>query len=339
MNALPVEDLLSSLGDDKPCGPDLEHDPAFMALERAAVGKPEQQFGDTVIAAEGPDWRVVNEQALELSRRTRDLRLAVYLARGGARLQGVAAYASGIALIAGLLERHWDHVYPQLDAEDNNDPTMRLNALAPLVDTASGLADLRAAAIGKARPAITVRDIELAFGKTEPLAHETAPSADGMLQALQAAESQSAGTLAALKQLHAHVTGIEKLLIDKVGGAQGPELRPLRVLTQSLATAAEQAEGGAAAPEAAAGDEGQPAATGGTAPVRGTPGTLVTREDVKKSLDRACEWLEKNEPTNPAPLLIRRAQRLMGKNFLDIIRDLAPAGIDQIENIAGTQNE
>ncbi len=59
----------------------------------------------------------------------------------------------------------------------------------------------------------------------------------------------------------------------------------------------------------------------------------------RRSLDRACEWLERHEPTNPAPLLIRRAQRLMGKNFLEIIRDLAPAGIDQIENIAGNPYE
>lgn len=338
MNALPVEDLLASLGDDAPCGADLEYDPAFLALEEAARGKPEQQFGDTVIAAEGPDWRAVSEQALEVARRTRDIRVAVLLARASARLKGVAAYASGIALIAGLLERHWDHVYPQLDADDNNDPTMRLNALAPLVDSAAGLADLRAASIGGARPAVTVREVELAFGKAEPLADETVPSADGMLQALQAAEAQAAGTLAALKQLHADVSGIEKLLIDKVGGAQGPELRPLRVLAQALATAATQAEGGAA-PEAAGGDDTAQAAAPGAAPVRGTPGTIVTREDVLKSLDRACEWLEKNEPTNPAPLLIRRAQRLMGKNFLEIIRDLAPAGIDQIENIAGTQHE
>jgi type VI secretion system protein ImpA len=335
MNALPVEDLLASLGDNAPCGADLEYDPAFLALEEASRGKPEQQFGDTVIAAEAPDWRVVHEQALELACRTRDVRVAVMLARAAARLHGAAAYASGIALIAGLLERHWDHVYPKLDADDNNDPTMRLNALAPLVDANAGLADLRAGSIGAGRPPVTVRQLELAFGKAEPLADETAPSAEGLLQALQAAESQNAGTLAALKQLHADVTRIEKLLIDKVGGAQGPELRPLRVLAQAIASAATQAEGGAA-PEAA-GDDGQASNSGSV--VRSAPGTLQTRDDVLKSLDRACDWLEKNEPTNPAPLLIRRAQRLMGKNFLDIIRDLAPAGIDQIENIAGTRNE
>ncbi|MBX3622848.1 MAG: type VI secretion system protein TssA [Rhizobacter sp.] len=336
MNALPVEDLLASLGDDAPCGADLEYDPAFLALEEAARGKPEQQFGDTVIAAQEPDWRVVHEQASDLARRTRDIRVAVMLARAGARLHGVAAYGSGLALIAGLLEQHWDHVYPLLDADDHNDPTMRLNALAPLVDADGGLADLRSAIIGTSRPPLTVRQVELAFGKAEPLADEAAPSPEGVLQGLQAAESQAAGTLAAVKQLHTEVARIEALLNDKVGAAQGPELRPLRALAQTLANAATQAEGGAA--EATA-DEGDVSSAAGGAVVRGAPGTLQTREDVVRSLDRACEWLERHEPTNPAPLLIRRAQRLMGKSFLEIIRDLAPAGIDQIENIAGNVNE
>ena len=46
--------------------------------------------------------------------------------------------------------------------------------------------------------------------------------------------------------------------------------------------------------------------------------------DAHRALERVCEWIERNEPSNPAPLLIRRAQRLMSKSFIDIIRDLAP---------------
>ncbi|MGY4828988.1 type VI secretion system protein TssA [Sphaerotilaceae bacterium SBD11-9] len=334
MNALPVEDLLAPLGDEAPCGADLAYDPAFLALEEAARGKPEQQFGDTVVAAQEPDWRVVHEQAIDLARRTRDLRVAVLLARASARLHGVVAYASALSLVAGLLDRHWDRVYPLLDAEDNNDPTMRLNALAPLVDADAGLADLRAAAIGSGRPALSVRQVELASGKAEPLPSESVPTIEGVLQGLQAAEAQSPGTLAALKQTQAEVKRIEAVLTDKVGGAQGPELRPLRVLTQALAGVAAQADGSGEA----ANDANDTTTTAGGAAPRSAPGALQSREDVNRLLDRACEWLERNEPTNPAPLLIRRAQRLMGKNFLDIIRDLAPAGIDQIENIAGNNN-
>jgi type VI secretion system protein ImpA len=38
-------------------------------------------------------------------------------------------------------------------------------------------------------------------------------------------------------------------------------------------------------------------------------------------------------------LLIRRAQRLMSKNFIDIVRDLVPDGVSQIERLAGIGNE
>lgn len=335
MNALPVEDLLASLGDDAPCGTDLEYDPAFLAFDEAAQVKSEQQFGETVIPAKEPDWRVAHEQAFEVARRTRDIRVAVMLARAGARIHGVTAYVSALSLIAGLLERHWDHVFPMLETDDNNDPTMRLNALAPLVDADSGLADFRAAIVGTGRAALSVRQLELAAGKVEPLPGETVPTLEGAVQAVQAAEAQRAGVQAALKQAHAEVVRIEAVLGDKVGASQGPDLRPLRVLTQTLANVAAQAEGAGVTPDT---EEGS-TSTSTTPASRGASGSLQTREDVVRSLDRACEWLERNEPTNPAPLLIRRAQRLMGKSFLEIIRDLAPAGIDQIENIAGTPNE
>ena len=338
MNALPVEELLAPLSDDAPCGPDLEYDPAFLALEEASRGKPEQQFGDTVIPAEDPDWRTVFEQSRQLAERTRDLRVAVLLARSGARQHGVTAYAGALALIAGLLERHWDHAYPLLDADDNNDPTMRLNALAPLVDPSFGLADLRHAPVGGGRAQLTVRQIELAAGKAQPGSSETVPTAEGVQQALKAAEAQTPGTLAALKQTGDEMARIEAVLIDKVGGSQGPELRPLRVLAQCLASAAAQAEASdaeAAAAEATGGSDAGGAAGGSAVAV----GALRSREDVSRTLDRVCEWIERNEPSNPAPLLIRRAQRLMGKNFMDIIRDLASDGLGQVERIAGSPDQ
>jgi len=74
------------------------------------------------------------------------------------------------------------------------------------------------------------------------------------------------------------------------------------------------------------------AATGAS----GHQGAIGSRADALRALDRVCEWIERNEPTNPAPLLIRRSQRLMTKTFLEIIRDLAPQGVTDIEKLAGT---
>jgi type VI secretion system protein ImpA len=336
MNALPVEQLLAPLGEDAPCGSDLEYDPAFLALEEVSRGKPEQQFGDTVIAAEEPDWRAVSEQSRALAERTRDLRVAVLLTRSGARLQGITAYAEGLSLIAGLLERYWTQVFPLLDADDNDDPTMRVNALTALSAGDAGLADLRAAVVGNGRNGFNVRQLELAGGRVQPGPNETAPTAEGVAQALAQAEAQVPGTLAALKSSNVDLLRIEAVLNEKVGSL-GPDLRPLQVLTRQLLQAATQAEGSAAdaaAEEAAQADsEAGGAATGGSS-VAGA-GALRSREDIVRTLDRVCQWIEQNEPSNPAPLLIRRAQRLMSKSFMDIIRDLAPDGLSQIEKIAG----
>lgn len=336
MADLDVDAWLSPLSEQAPCGADLEYDPAFLALEEAVRGKPEQQFGDTLIPAQEPDWRVVDEQARALLARTRDLRVLMPWLRARTRLHGLRGFAATLPLAHGWLSRHWDHVHPLLDADDHNDPTMRLNALAPLTDPTTVIADLRAAALGRGRVGLRVRDVELAAGKQQPEGGETVPSMDGVLQALRAAEAEEAGLLQAVRGSHAALVGIDELITQRAGTA-GPDLRPLRQVTQMLAECAAQAAGGAEAP-AAMGSTAEAGAPAAAEPV-GAAGPLRSREDAIRMLEKACEWIERNEPSNPAPLLIRRAQRLMSKNFMEIIRDLIPDGIDQVTRIAGVTEE
>lgn len=335
MAAIDVDALLAPVTEAGPCGDDLAYDPAYLALEDAARGKAEQQFGDTVIAAEEPDWRAMKEQSLELFARTRDLRVAMHLLRALTRLDGCSGFCAGIKVVHGLLEQQWDGVHPMLDAEENNDATMRLNALAPLADGATVLADVRGASVGAARTGLTVRQIELAFGKAEPHAGEAVPTTAGIAQALGTAAAQSPGLLDELIGVHEAVRGVEAVIDRRAGAAEGPDLRALRTLTQSLAQAAQEARGDATG---TAGAEGSDGAAAGGAP-RGPAGAIGSRDDAVKALDRVCEWIERHEPTNPAPLLIRRAQRLMTKSFMDIVRDLAPDGLKDVERIAGISSE
>lgn len=338
MPLIDVDALLATLGDSAPCGPDLEYDSAFLALEEAARGKAEQQFGDTIIPAEDPDWRKVQTLSSELLTRTKDIRVAVHLLRASTRLQGLAAAADGLRLIHGLLSQYWDSVHPMLDVEDNNDPTMRLNALAPLVDGASFLHDLRKAPIGAGRSGLTGRDIELASGKAQPNEGESVTPMPGILQALQDAEAQQPGLVAALAGMTQTVAAIDAVIGERAS-ISGPEFRPLKVLTQTISDAAGRASGAADESAAAADVGGDPAlATGGAAHMAvAQPGVLRSREDAIQALEKVCEWLETHEPSNPAPLLIRRAQRLMSKSFVEIIRDLVPDSMDQIGKLAGVQ--
>jgi len=341
MALIDVDALLAPVSESDPCGPDLEYDSAFLALEEAARSKPEQQFGDTIIPAEEPDWRKVQTLSSALMGRTKDLRVAVHLMRSSTRIQGLGAAADGLRLISGLLSQHWDHVHPMLDADDNNDPTMRLNALAPLVDGAGFLYDIRKSPLTAGRSAVTGREFELASGKVQPIAGETVIPLAGVVQAIRDSEAQQAGLIEALSGMVATVDAIDAVINERAS-ISGPEFRPLRVLLHFISDAARQASGASSETEsaAAAGEGGGALATGAAAlmAVAGA-GPLRTRDDAVQALEKVCEWIELNEPSNPAPLLIRRAQRLMSKNFMDIIRDLVPDGVDQIAKLAGVPND
>lgn len=326
MIVLSVEELLMPLSEDQACGPDLAYDAAFMALETAALGTPERQSGETVVAAEPPNWPQVYDATLALAGRTRDLRLAVLLARAGARTQGLAGYAAGLSLVDQLLDKYWDAVHPHLDGDD---ATMRLNVLATLCSHASGLADLRASYLVAVGHPLTVRLIELALTNAEPLPGETRPTPAGIGKGLQDAAAADAALPDRLKLVHAAAMSIERSVSQRVGIA-GPDLKPLLNITHALSQAAAAAQGATVTALPAL-------ETSGTAIEQGVsaPGTIRTREDVVRMLGSICDWMERHEPSNPAPLLIRRAQRLMSKSFLDLVRDLAPEGLAQLERIAG----
>lgn len=344
-----IEALLIPLDDSTPCGEDLAeiYDPDFQALEAAATGKPEQQYGDTIIAAVEPDWRQVRELAHQLAGRTRDLRIAILLLRSRSHLEGVLGAAESLQLIHGLLDRHWQHVHPQLDADDHDDPTMRVNALAALVHADTALGDLRQAHLHNDPMAPCLRDLESAFNPAEQAGGTATVSTAAIPAVMRDAEKSTPGTIAALLQMEQDARAINRLLDDHgIGGELdlGPLLKLLRCGADAArlgapAQAAAESAGlatsttpGTAAPTVAAATPA-PAVVMPALP----PGSVVLQDrgDVIVALGHLCTWIERHEPSNPAPLLLRRAQRLMSKNFLDIIRDLAPDGLGQIENLAG----
>lgn len=326
-DTLDLDSLAAALSEEQPCGADLVYDPLFIELELAAAGKPETQFGP----GEPPDWQRTEELALELAGRTRDVRLAVLLARAGARRRGLQGYAEGLALLQALLERHWAHVHPQLDETDGNDPTMRLFALAPLAADAAGLADLRAAALAPVRGSLTVRELELGMGAAEPGPEEVVPTEEGVLGALQALMAEHPGLGSALEGCDSALRRVLACIDENAPGAEAPNLQPLAALLRTMARAANRvaAEHGTTTDNAEAGSAPEAAAGAGAV------GALRTRADAMRALERVAEWIERNEPSHPAPLLIRRAQRLMAMNFIEIMRELAPDGLGQVGTITG----
>lgn len=334
-----IEALLAEIAGDAPCGPDLSYDQAFFALEQAARDKAEQQFGDTVIPGEGPDWNAVQRLAEELFGRTKDLRVAVHYLRALVCLRQLGGLHDGLLVLEQLFERYWASFHPLLDADDNDDPTERVNAMAPLTESTGFLRDLRQAqvvnlaGVGK----VTIRDILVMQGRFPQSEGETPLTQNVVEAAMRAAVAQSPDAVSNVRESYQAIGRISRFLNDKLGPDVAPDLRPLFDMVKAPLQLFE-----AVSPAPVAESEGE-AATEGTAGEAGAVpvaaqkavGELRTRDDAIRTLDKVCEFMERNEPGHPAPLLIRRAQRLMQMSFFEIIGDLAPDSLSKIKGIAG----
>lgn len=333
-----VDALQLPISEALPCGDDLEYDAASTALAAVAQGKPEQQFGDTVIPAVEPEWRAVSEQAEALLRRAKDVRPAVLLLRASTRQQGIHGFDAGMRLLTGLLDTFWDGIHPKLDADDDNDPTMRLNALAPLADESMVLRDLYDAQVGIARGTgpVRVRDIAVAHNALTAAGGESGPTPAQIQGALEEIHVDHPETLQALMGLRGRVVDLQKLLAERTGRDDAVDLSRLRAVTSALHKAAAAVAGSPAidgAATAASSDADAHAAA--APPAVMARGEIQSRQDALQMLDRVIRYLEQSEPGNPAPLLIERAKKLIGVSFFEIMNNLAPNAIDSIETVTG----
>ncbi len=341
MASIDLEKLLQPISESEPCGQNLEYDADFLALERLCAGKPEQQMGDSIRAAEPPDFEAVARHAAALLERSKDLRVAVQLVRALIHLEGFKGLAEGSALVHGFLEAYFPSVHPQLDPEENNDPTMRITAIAGLC-AADVLAALRTRPLIVSRSfgPVSLRDFAVAAGSA-------APPADGAkldLAAIEAAFQDSElaaheASAATLKAASAHLAGIEAVF-DREASGQGPELGALLdILRQAKHAVVSRLERRTVvADEASEEVDVSSGPAGASAPARasnGFSGAIRTRADVVRALDKISEYYAECEPSSPIPLLLERVKRLVSKSFLDIIRDLAPDGVSQVEKLIG----
>jgi type VI secretion system protein ImpA len=341
--------LLAGTADQPPCGPNLEYDFQFVALADAARGKPEQQIGSTIIPAEQPDWGRVRQQAEALLARSKDLRVAVLLTRALTRVDNLTGLRTGLRLLHGLLERYWEEVHPVPDPDDPDDIITRLNTLAPLVDPDGVLMDVRSALVVVSGPhgRVSVRDVLVVAGRLSPAAGETVPGQAQIESAIASAAVEDPDAINAARDCFDAANVIHTLLADKVGTDRATDLRPLSAMLKLVMQACSTAVGHSAAPVVQeAVDMNRDASPDSIAPVvvaavaqTGIPNNIRSREDAMRALDAVCAFYEYAEPGNPAPLLIRRAQRLMNKSFVEIMQDLAPDSLAQIRHIAGLKNE
>jgi type VI secretion system protein ImpA len=377
MTNVNMDRLLSEISSDAPCGEDISYDVTFLELERLAAGTEETQIGDHIQEGVEPDWKKVLQLSLDLLERSRDLRLVIYLTAAMLRLEGISGFGKGLALLNGMVAQYWDHLFPQLDPEDDNDPLERLNIISALSPPAtvmndpmqfvSRLMELPLCKPDDARlPHMSLRHMLLESGEITPA--ETGKGDVPSRQLIDAAfEQTEPAALSATDQAigncleHLHI--LDQVLTEKVGACAAPNFNRLdhvlKLMRSKTAMYLERKgygspdqpvvhQGGGEMEDHSDMDASHSNQHPMDPPNRSNSdhgsrkaqlyGSIASRQEVLKALDMIIAYYTQCEPSSPVPLLIKRAKRLVGKSFVDIIRDLSPDAVSQVKMVSGDED-
>lgn len=335
-------------GDETPSGENLEYDPAFTAMELEAQPEEERQAGSEIVAGSDPDYKALAQKAREVLDRSHEIRAAIYLADSELRINGLEGFAEVTRFIRFCLEEHWDTCHPELDADDDNDPTMRINAVTNLAGRATVLRSLRRWAPltnSRAFGQVTLRDTEVSNGDTPPADDETPmPMSDVQAAFKDTPSEQLMAYYEAARSAFEDVNAIDAVFLEKTPGF-GPSLDPLQkmlgdivgILAKETGADTPATEGSDAETDAETGQAPQSGGAGGAAV--SAPGQIASPADVASALDSIIAYYKRNEPSSPLPILLARARRLIGADFLTIVNDIAPLGLENVNLVGGIEED
>jgi type VI secretion system protein ImpA len=112
-----IAQLLLPISPTQVCGVDLSFSPELDDIAKARMyDDPTLDQGEWVVALKEADWDFVGARCVKLlESKSKDMRLAVWLAEAHARTRGFRGLGDGYALLAGLCEHYWDGLYPSAD--------------------------------------------------------------------------------------------------------------------------------------------------------------------------------------------------------------------------------
>jgi len=142
---MPIDELLEPIAGGAPCGEDLSFSAEFDDIaELRREDDASLPLGDWKEKGKEPkvaDWPALCTLCEQLLKtRSKDLRLAGWLADGWYQQRGLAGLADGLALCTRLVEQHWDHVHPLPEEADQEQRIGSLRWLLARVVAVVGLA-------------------------------------------------------------------------------------------------------------------------------------------------------------------------------------------------------
>jgi type VI secretion system protein ImpA len=326
--------LLLAIAADNPCGEDLEDTQLLASFDGYRL------FGQSAPLSSETDWRDIRDRSLEALQKSKDFRLLTHLACAVLRTDGVAPFVETLSIAASWLKQWDNEVFPRVD----EDSILRRNALNGFADRMAAVDGIRRATLLAHRQlgSVSIRDIEIATGQIAPSEGEAASMDETQLNALLAATAteelqalvgQLGEAVQSLKSIEESMTargGTQAA--PEFGGLATPLARTLKRVGDHLATRLPaQSAGADGSSDAASGQTGAP---GGAVAIGG----IRTRDDATRALDAVAAFFRTNEPSSPIPLLLERAKRLVAKDFLEVLAELAPEALAPARAASGVRD-
>jgi type VI secretion system protein ImpA len=125
-----LTELLAPISAASPAGASLRGEYLYRQIELARVEEDEAPQGEWTRPRKTADPAQVVQLATDvLARQSKDLQVAAWLTEAWTLREGLAGLAAGLRLVHDLMDRFWEHLYPELEFDDpereGGDPELR----------------------------------------------------------------------------------------------------------------------------------------------------------------------------------------------------------------------
>ncbi|MER5114910.1 MULTISPECIES: ImpA family type VI secretion system protein [Serratia] len=276
------------------------------------------------------NWHAIREQSAALLEQCFDLHVVLWFMRANLHIDGFSAFYQGIKDIDAKYAEEGATIFPQADMEPSSD-SFHAAALGWLA-TSSCLHEIKNSKIFPDTPLTTDELLNMRLDEQEGKSLHFSE----VVKVLGQADSYFAGrNLPSLKeQLALEIDALER--VENYANLQAEDYRLdcrqvrdyLKQFSRQLASLEQQEL-------PAERDDAEIDLPDADAPVA-MPGKYIrSRQDVILLLDQVLDYFQNYEPSHPAPILIRRSQKMIGMDFATIVEELLPESLASLNQLSG----
>lgn len=317
--AATFDEFVAPVSEEAPAGDDLCYDPERQDIEQA--------FDAASVSAEAAaeiDWRETIRLIEGQSRRTKDLWLAVYMARAGTRTGALETVEKGCMALAGLLDRYWTTVHPTIEdygLQGRMGACESLTRFAEFQGPLQRVILIEHPRLGSYSAGDFAR-FEREGDGAEGYGMFRAALADTSAETLQDVVVRLDGIVAALSRVDEILTGHAA-----DAGITGPNFA---ATFDALAAIRRSVVPYVALPETDGVDPGDAQNAGES---RRPVDRIDNRDDVIRALIAIGDYYERREPSSPIPIALRRVRSWVSLDFISILKDIAPNSINDVGSV------